>query len=509
MTGVVSAPFAARCGVHDAAREQAVQQTVQRIRDNGIDLVRFVWCDAHGALRGKALTAAAATKAMLDGVGMVGTLMLKDTSDRTVYKVFDPDSMTQLPRFAGAPNLMLLPDPHTFRTLPWAPGTAWVFCQPWYQDGTPVELDSRFQLQRALGRLADRGLGMVCGLEVEFHIYRIKGGWQGPDLDAEQAAWPGLPPEVSLIHPGYNMLSDGCMDLSEEPLRIVQRTAEGLGLPLTSLEVELGPSQVEAVFGATDALSAADNMVRFRNGVRQALRRAGYHATFICRPPFDHIMSSGWHLHQSVVSLATGQNEFMRQQAAPDTPVGDARSTLSDTGAAWLAGLLAHAQGMAALCTTTVNGYARLAPNALAPHAAVWGRDTRGAMLRVIGAVGDAATRIENRLGEPAANPYLYMASQVWAGLDGLNRGLVPPLAAASPYAEAAKAVDNDVARSNALPNNLPAALDALVADAVMQQGLGADGVALYTRIKQSEMRRHAEAADVRDFERREYFSRC
>jgi len=189
--------------------------------------------------------------------------------------------------------------------------------------------------------------------------------------------------------------------------------------------------------------------------------------------------------------------------------VGDARSTLSDTGAAWLAGLLAHAQGMAALCTTTVNGYARLAPNALAPHAAVWGRDNRGAMLRVIGAEGDAATRIENRLGEPAANPYLYMASQVWAGLDGLTRGLVPPLAAASPYAEAAKAVDNGVARSNALPNNLPAALAALAADAVMQQGLGADGVALYTRIKQSEIRRHAEAADVRDFERREYFSRC
>jgi glutamine synthetase len=86
---------------------------------------------------------------------------------------------------------------------------------------------------------------------------------------------------------------------------------------LLSLEIEFGPSQVEAVFGATDALTAADNMVLFRNGVRQALRRAGYHATFMCRPPFQHIMSSGWHLHQSLVKLESGRNALMRDEAAP------------------------------------------------------------------------------------------------------------------------------------------------------------------------------------------------
>ena len=124
---------------------------------------------------------------------------------------------------------------------------------------------------------------------------------------------------MSLIHPGYNLLSEGWGDMSEDALRIVQQTAQGLGLPLTSLEIELGPSQVEAVFDATDALTAADNMVLFRNGVRQALHRAGYHASFMCRPPFPNIMSSGWHLHQSLVSIADGRNAFMRDTPAAGT----------------------------------------------------------------------------------------------------------------------------------------------------------------------------------------------
>src|SRR5204863_1232891 len=118
-------------------------------------------------------------------------------------------------------------------------------------------------------------------------------------------------------------------DMAEEPLRIVQRTAQALGLPLLSLEIELGPSQVEAVFDVTDALTAADNMVLFRNAVKQALRRAGYHASFMCRPPFPNIMSSGWHLHQSLVDVRSGQNAFCRDAAAQGSTGADASHTLS------------------------------------------------------------------------------------------------------------------------------------------------------------------------------------
>lgn len=520
--------FVENCGIDSKEFNSNKREVQEKFEKSGVDLVRLAWCDTHGVLRGKTLTTAAAIRALSDGVGMVGTLVLKDTSDRTAYSVFDPGGMADLPGFAGASNLMLLPDPASFQVLPWAPGTGWLRCQAWFQNGTPAPQDTRRILQTALAQLARRGLGLVCGLEVEFHIYRLKDPHHGADLDPDLADWPGQPPAVSLIHPGYHMLAEGWADMADEPLRIVQHTAQALGLPLTSLEIEMGPSQVEAVFAATDALTAADNMVRFRNGVRQALRRAGYHATFMCRPPFARIMSSGWHLHQSVVNLVTGINTFVRTPTAPDQPratsAGDAAHTLSDTGCAWLAGLLAHAQGMAALCTPTVNGFGRFQPNALAPHAAVWGADNRGAMLRVVGSAGDPATRIENRLGEPAANPYLYMAAQVYAGLDGLARQLVPPPATDSPYASppavagAGSATGNaagqgrageaSVAAHTALPHSLPMALDALAADAALTAGLGEDWVRYFTRIKQSECQRHAQAEDRLDFERREYFSR-
>ncbi len=501
--------FAARCGIHDAAREALAQQTARRIEASGVELVRLGWCDIHGGVRGKTLTASAAVKALREGMGMVSTLLLKDTSDRTAFKVFEPGGAADLPGFEFASNLILLPDPGSFRQLPWARGTGWLRCQPWFQNATPVPLDTRRVLQQALARLANHGLGMVCGLEVEFHIYRLKDPWHGPDLRPESSAWPGPPPEVSLIHPGYNLLAEGWFDMAEEPLRIVQHTAQALGLPLQSLEIEFGPSQVEAVFDATDALEAADNMVLFRSGVRQALRRAGYHASFMCRPPFPHIMSSGWHLHQSLIQLPTRdapathaaaptRNAFMRDTPAPGTTPADARHTLSDTGAAWLAGLLAHARGMASLCTPTVNGFARFRPNALAPQSIVWGRDNRGAMLRVVGGAGDPATRIENRLGEPAANPYLYMAAQIHAGLDGLAHGLVPSPATEAPYAHEA----------DRIPTTLPEALAALENDAALTEGFGPDFVRYWNRIKQAEHQRHAQAEDTTDFERREYFGR-
>jgi glutamine synthetase len=435
-------------------------------------------------------------QAMREGVGMVSTLMLKDASDHTAYKVFEPGGTSSLPGFGFANNVLLVADPSSFRQLPWTQGTGWVLGQPWFQDGTPVELDTRRVLQRALRRLADAGLAMKCGLEVEFHIYRITDTLA--QLDPEQAAWPGLPPNVRMIHPGYNLLNEAWSDMAEEPLRIVQRTAQALGLPLLSLEIELGPSQVEAVFEATDALTAADNTVLFRNGVKQALRRAGYHASFMCRPPFPNIMSSGWHLHQSIVDARDGRNLFRRDAPGEGSTPMDASSTLSDLGEHYLAGLLEHARGMTVFCTPSVNGFARFRPNALAPQSILWGRDNRGAMLRVIGECGDEATRIENRIGEPAANPYLHFASQIHAGLDGIARELKAPRATDAPYGA-------DAAR---LPTTLGEALDALGTDEALITAFGAAFIDYFTRVKRSDALRWEDAQDKDDFQRREYFAR-
>jgi glutamine synthetase len=188
------------------------------IKSHGLELVRFAWCDTHGMLRGKTLTASAAIKALDQGVGMVSTLMLKDTSDRTAFKVFEPSIAQDLPGFEFANNLLLKPIPNSFKVLPWADKTGWIQCQPFFLNGESVLYDTRFQLQAALDKLANIGLQMVCGLEVEFHIYRLHDAKHGIDLDPNHASWPGVCPEVSLIHPGYNLLSENCFDMAEEPL---------------------------------------------------------------------------------------------------------------------------------------------------------------------------------------------------------------------------------------------------------------------------------------------------
>ena len=485
--------FAVACGVHDAQRAAACETAARKIRELGLERVRVAWCDLHGVLRGKTLMPAAALDALHAGVGMVSTILLKDTSDRTTYKVFEPGALDELPGFGLANNLMLLPDPDSLRELPWAQGTGWMRAQAWFADATPVQVDPRRVLVTALERLAQAGYGLRCGLEVEFHIYRIEYG----TLDPYEADWPGEPPEVSMIHPGYNLLAEGWADLAEPALRIVQSTAQGLGLPLRSLEVELGPSQVEAVFDATDALTAADQMVLFRNGVRQALRRAGYHASFVCRPPFPNVMPSGWHLHQSLVRQGDGSNAFVRETPAPGSTSADALHTLSDVGAHWLAGLLAHARGAALFGTPTVNGFGRFKPNAMAPQSVLWGRDNRGAMLRVLGGAGDQGTRIENRVGEPMANPYLYIASQIHCGLSGVQQRLQPGAASDSPYAQGER-----------LPAALGEALQAFADDSVLCEAFGAPLVSLYTRVKRSELERHDAADDAEEWMRREYFSR-
>lgn len=233
--------------------------------------------------------------------------------------------------------------------------------------------------------------------------------------------------------------------------------------------------------GVLRGLAAADGMVLLRSSVKQTLRRHGYHATFMCRPKLPNVMSSGWHLHQSL--RKGGKNAFVSD-----------REDLSETGRQWLAGLLEHARGAAALCTPTLNGYQRYRPYSLAPDRVIWGKENRGALLRVVGAPGDADTRIENRAGEPAANPYLYFASQIYAGLDGMRRKLTPPLAADTPYE----------AKAERLPATLSEALVALRGDACLKEGLGAQFVDYYCRIKEAEIARFN--LEVSDWEHREYF---
>ena len=444
---------------------------LQEIEARGLQAVRFSFADQHGVLRGKTLAAAEVKDALQRGVTVTSTLLLKDTSHRTVYAAFTPGGGIGIPEMQGAADVLMMPDPSTFRVLPWAPDTGWLLCDLAFQDGRPVPFDTRALLKKALGDLAATGHEFMAGLEVEFHVFRIT----DPRLAPADAGQPGEPPEVALLTTGYQYLTEQRYDQIDPVVEFLRKDLAALGLPLRSFEVEFGPSQFEFTLGVLPGLAAADAMMLMRSAIKQSARRRGYHATFMCRPRLPNVMSSGWHLHQSLAK--GGKNAFASDQ-------GD----LSEIGRHWLAGLLAHARGAAALCTPTLNGYKRYRPYSLAPDRVVWGKENRGALLRVV------AGRIENRAGEPAANPYLYFASQIHAGLDGMRRSLAPPPAADTPYE----------AKADPLPKTLAEALACLRADQVLCEGLGQGFVDYFCRLKEAEIARFD--LEVSEWEHREYF---
>jgi glutamine synthetase len=475
------ASFVEQHGLWSAEQKDAAARLKRIAEEQELEVIRLGFPDQHGIMRGKTLVASEALRILENGCSITTTMLAKDTAHRTVFPVFTPGGGFGLPEMQGAADVLMVPDPTTFRVLPWAPRSGWLLCDLYFADGRPVPFATRNLHRRVVNDLAARGYDFVAGLEVEFHLFKL----QDERLTPTDAGQPGTPPEVSLLSQGYQYLTEQRFDQMEPVLEIVRRDVLALGLPLRSVEVEFGPSQCEFTFAPTVGLAPADAMVLFRSAVKQIARRHGYHATFMCRPKIPQVMSSGWHLHQSLVDRKTGRNAFMATEG---------EGPLSPLGRGYLAGLLAHARAATVFTTPTINGYKRYRSYSLAPDRAIWGRDNRGAMIRVLGSPNDPATRLENRVGEPAANPYLYMASQILSGLDGVDRKLDPGPSADTPYET----------KADLLPKSLREAVFALSDDPFFRGAMGSTLVDYYVHIKNAEIDRFQ--AEVSDWEQREYF---
>jgi len=389
-----------------------------------------------------------------------------------------------MPEMQRAGDFLMIADPSTFHVLPWAEKTGWILCDLYFGNGKQVPFSTRASLRDALARLSGHGYDFLAGLEVEFHLFKI----DNPRLSAAEATWPPQAPEVSLLCQGYQYLTESRYDMLDEAIAPLRRAAAALGLPVRSVEMELGPSQVEFTFRTLPGLEAADAMILFRSAAKQIARRNGMLASFMCRPALPNLLSCGWHLHQSLTELRTGANALA-------DPAG-----LSPLARHYMAGLLAHAQGEACFATPTVNGYKRYRAYTMAPERVIWARDNRGVMVRVMGEPGDPATHLENRIGEPAANPYLYIASQIYSGLDGVARKLDPGPSADAPYET----------KAPALQKSLGEAATALRTDHVLRTGFGAAFTDYYAHIKEAEYARFAkeadaETSDVTPWEQNEY----
>jgi len=465
------ATFIEQHGLWNDEQRRLANDIKRRLEAEKLRYVRLAWGDTHGYSRAKTLTVPAFLSALTAGYNIGVATTTLDSAGARVFASFTRGGGMGLDEMTGSPNLTVVADPATFRTLPWAPGIGWILCDEYFNDGRPFHFSPRRLLRNALSRLADRGWASIVGAEIEWYLLRVA----DEHLNEENIGAPGTrgrPIRTWPAEPGYHYHSESNMDLMQGVFDALGDAFETLGLGLRSIENEWGPGQVECTFAPRVALEAADNVLLFRTATRQICRRLGYFATFMSRPALKGYYSSGWHLHQSLVDAASGANLFVPERAD---------EALSPTGLSYLAGLLRYAVAGTAFATPTVNGFRRLQPNSLAPDRVTWGCDHRGAMIRVLGGPGDAATRLENRVGEPAANPYLYILSQIVAGRAGIEGGLQPQAPDDAPYA----------AERPMLPKSLPEALDALETEPLFRRELGDTFVDYFVKLKRSEATRY------------------
>jgi glutamine synthetase len=491
--GVGQPGFVARHGLLSETAAELAAEVTERILTSELRTVRLAVVDQHGIVRARALSPEAAVSAFSNGLDFSGAIYSLDSGNNVFVPPFAAGGGFGIAELTGFPDVVLVPDPATFRVLPWADRTGWLLCDAYFSTGQPVPLDGRGLLRRQLASLGARGYDLTVGLEFEFSIFTPAGGALAP----QDAGFTPPAPAVSMFERGYQFLSETRLDSMAPVLDALRDALWDLGLPPRSMEDEWGPGQAEVTFAPMSALAAADAAVLFRSAAKQVCQRRGLLATFMCRPALANVTASGWHLHQSLTSLAGGGNAFAAEEQA-----------LSEVGLSYVAGLAEHAVASLPFAVPTVNGYKRFRPYSFAPDRVAWAIENRGALIRVQGAPGDAGAHIEYRAGEPAANPYLYIASSLAAGLDGVTRGLTPPPPVeADPYAAEGLVP---------LPVSLAAAVKSLDGDPFYRAAFGDTLVDYLVTMKRAEIARYeaalaesgqADSADeVTDWEMREYF---
>jgi glutamine synthetase len=379
---------------------------------------------------------------------------------------FDGSSIEGFTRIAES-DQYLMPDMGTFAEIPWQKGegprgTARVICDVFTPRGEPFVGDPRYVLRRQVERAKKLGYLVNMGPELEFFLFRRD----------ESGRIAPLPHDMA----GY---FDFSTDLAQEIRQDMVDALEAFGIKVEAAHHEVAVGQHEIDFEYSDALRTADNALTFKFTLKAIAQLHGLYATFMPKPIFG-INGSGMHTHQSLYSIEKGRNAF----ADPDNTYG-----LSDLARSYMAGILAHAKGMAAVLAPTVNSYKRLVPGYEAPTYITWGRTNRSALIRVpMISPGKSieGTRAEVRCPDPSSNTYLAFAVMIAAGLDGVERGLAlsAPVEESLFEMDASRVAERGITE---LPGTLGEAIEELKADPVVCEALGDHVLEHYVEAKAAE----------------------
>jgi glutamine synthetase len=402
-------------------------EVLKEAYEKGVKFIRLQFTDIFGVLKNIAIPIEQLEKALN------GELMFDGSSIEGFVRIEESD-------------MYLKPDPDTFVIFPWRPaegGVARLMCDVYNPDGTPFAGCPRCTLKKTIAEAGELGYKLFVGPELEFFLFHV---------DSE-----GRPTTVTHDKAGYFDLTP--VDLGENARRDMVLNLEQMGFEIEASHHEVAPGQHEIDFKYSDALDMADKMVTFRFVVRTIAQRHGLHATFMPKPIFG-INGSGMHVNQSL--FKDGKNAFYD----PEGPMG-----LSQIAYHYIAGLMAHAKSFTAVTNPTVNSYKRLVPGYEAPCYIAWSGRNRSPLIRIPAKRGPS-TRIEFRSPDPSCNPYLALAVQLKAGLDGIKRQMTPPAAVDLNIFAMDEAQRKEMG-IDSLPGDLSEALLELSRDPVIQEALG------------------------------------
>jgi len=399
---------------------------LKAVKDYNVSFVQFWFVDILGTLKSFQITPNELEAAFEEGMGFDGSSILGFT------RIHESD-------------MVAYPDPTTFQICSWRPldrPVARMFCDIKNPDGTPYEADSRYVLKRVMDKAAQKGYTYFVGPELEFFLFASP---KSPEI-LDRGGYFDAPP----------------LDLANDVRRDIIFNLQAMGIPVEYSHHEVAPSQHEIDLRYQDGLTMADVAMTYKVVVKEVARKHGCYATFMPKPLFGE-NGSGMHVHQSL--FKNGKNSFF-DATDPHNLSADCKS--------YIAGLLKHASELVCVTNQWVNSYKRLVPGYEAPVYIAWAQRNRSALVRVpmYKPGKEAATRIELRNPDPAANPYLCFAVMLAAGLEGIEKGyeLEKPI---EDNIFAMTPEDMQTQGINALPGSLFEAATALAGSELMKETLG------------------------------------
>lgn len=446
-----------------AEREgDSVRAVMENVKKNRVRFISLQFTDIFGSVKGVTIPAGELRESFEYGTWFDGS------SIEGFTRIFESD-------------MVLKPDPLTFRILPWTKEsnkTARMICDVYTTKNKPYESDPRHILKLAMDRALKKGRVYFTGPEVEFFLLRKDDGLERLPHDSGSY---------------FDLNLDRASEIREE----MANTLANLGITVEAMHHEVAPGQHEIDFRYDNAVKTADNVITLKYALKRIAEINSVHATFMPKPFFG-INGSGMHIHQSLANLK-GKNVFFN--------IKD-RYMLSEEAYHFIAGQLKHAKGMTGILAPTVNSYKRLVAGYEAPVYVCWGKTNRSALIRVPSFSKGKwqAARAELRCPDPSTNPYLAFAVMLNAGLDGIkNRIDIPKPVEENVYT--LKKKELKLAGVSMLPGSLLEAINEMKKDSIIRDTLGEETFKKYINAKMKEWKEYS--INVTEWEIESYLERA